>query len=365
MVLSSSKNVWICMTVVFALLVGLTAFSLIFLEKVLAVAVICMIILSVVSGLWDLFRKAAAGLSSGSQLIIFIILICAAVLFVILSLHREILVLLAVSHNIESIRQMIQDLISSETLRINSATVTYFSSRVSEEVDNLFASLAGMVFRLFSKSAVLLGGIFIICPGVFFLWFGNRDRLESAIASVLPDDYEEESLRTLSDIVTEIRRYINVRVVELCFTTCFFCLGLKMLGLPQWLFIGVLCGICMMVPYIGPVIAVTFAVIIGLTHGTSIAAGILVLYSVVILLDYVYFLRVADKNTIHPLIVIPLALVFYELFNVFGMILCVPIFIIFRVILKEIYEQAVATFPEPGSVSGNDDTETLPEKADP
>lgn len=353
------------MTAVFALLVGLTAFFLIFLENVLVVAVICMIILSVVSGLWDLFRRAAAGLSAGSQLIIFIILICAAVLFAVLSLHREIFVLLAVSNNIESIRHVIQDLISSETLRIDSVTVTYFSNRVSGEVDDFFASLAGTVFRLFSKSAVLLGGISIICPGVFFLWFRNRDRLESAIASVLPDGYEEESLRTLSDIITEIRRYINVRVAEFCFTTFFFCLGLKMIGLPQWLFVGILCGICMMIPYIGPVIATAFSVIIGLTHGTDIAAGILVLYSVVVLLDYIYFLRVADKNTIHPLIVIPLALVFYELFNVFGMILCVPVFIIFRVILKEIYEQAVATFPEPGSVSGNDDTETLPENADP
>jgi predicted PurR-regulated permease PerM len=102
------------------------------------------------------------------------------------------------------------------------------------------------------------------------------------------------------------------------------------------------------VPYIGPILAAIPPAIIGLAIGWKVALLSFLVYIIVQVIDNVYFIpfMISGKVSINPLLTVLLVLVFAELFGPLGMILSIPIYIIFRIILKESYHLLTHIFPE-------------------
>ncbi len=137
-------------------------------------------------------------------------------------------------------------------------------------------------------------------------------------------------------------KYIKGQFLEGMCVGVLSCIALYIVGIDYAFVIGIISGICNMIPYVGPLIGVVLAVIMALLEGSVIK----VVYAIIAML----IVQQIDNNLLAPKIVgesVGLHAVFTmmailiggSLGGLFGMLLAVPIAASFRVLFNNWYEK--------------------------
>lgn len=136
-------------------------------------------------------------------------------------------------------------------------------------------------------------------------------------------------------------KYLRGQLLEAFFVGVLSAIALSIVGIDYAFVIGIIAGICNMIPYVGPVVGTVLAAIIGLLSGRPIK----VLYAIIAML----VVQQVDNNLLAPKIVgnsVGLHAVFTMLAiliggnigGLLGMLLAVPIAASFRVLFNNWYE---------------------------
>lgn len=334
------------MSVIFGLLAASFIVLLIYLKTVFSILIICTVFLAVFTGLWDVWRFLTASLPPYIQKLLFAVIFVSSFAFLFFFVWREITVIIGFLSDVTVLKNTVVRLIEEASGNTDSITMAYFMGQVNDKISALFNAGTLYLFSGVSRFVILAGGIVLVCPSLFIIYFRGREKLRGDLVSLIPDRYAAETVRTFSDIVERFRNYLYVRIAECLLTAVVFCIGFYLIGIPQWLLLGLIGGLFMIVPYVGPLIGAFLAMAVGLSGGAGTAVSVLILYVVVVLIDYLYLVRSLDRNIVHPLVVIPMVFIFAHLFGLFGMILCVPVYILCKIILTESHEQLAIVFPE-------------------
>lgn len=112
--------------------------------------------------------------------------------------------------------------------------------------------------------------------------------------------------------------------------------ALLIVGIDFALTLAIITGILEFVPYLGPVIAVVPAVVVGLSYSSTTAITVLVVYGMIQLLENNLIVPGVMKYSVKlsPLVVILLILVGGELFGVMGAILAVPLGTVAKIVIN-------------------------------
>ena len=144
----------------------------------------------------------------------------------------------------------------------------------------------------------------------------------------------ETILSILYQIDAIFGRYIRGQIIEAFFVGSMSALSLGLLGVNFALLIGIIAGIANLIPYLGPIVGLTLAVVLGAVQYQTFA----IVIKIVIVYAIIKFL---DDNFIQPLIVWhnvnlgPVSMVFAMLagghvFGFFGIVFAVPVAAIFK-----------------------------------
>ena len=167
-----------------------------------------------------------------------------------------------------------------------------------------------------------------------------------ALLLMTPSEYESEMLdiyrtsrKMLSKYFTGL--FIDMVLVSFIVTTLMWLFGIK-----NALVIGCLAGVMNVIPYIGPIITLFFAVFLGISGCiefnqyeliTSTITKILVILIGTNLLDAIFIQPFIFSNTVkaHPLEIFLVILMAGALGGVLGMVVAIPCYTLLRVIAKE------------------------------
>lgn len=185
--------------------------------------------------------------------------------------------------------------------------------------------------------------VVVIC---FYLLL-DYGRFEHIARVLLPEDKESRVFNIWSKIDHALGGYLRGQLIVATTIGILYTIGLMLMGMQEYaILIGFLAGFGNMIPYLGPVIGGVPAgmwVLFGSTYDTSeeklIGIGIIVLFSIAVqTLDGLFLQpRVVGKSAeLHPLLVL-LALIIGAQFGLGGMIIAVPVAIMVRVVLKELW----------------------------
>ena len=206
---------------------------------------------------------------------------------------------------------------------INTFTIK-FSTSVPKHILNF-------MLTFFSGLGIILMGLVV---GIYMLI--DFDHITDHFIKLIPVKYQKEINELIVKIGCEVRKTVNgtllvALMVLVCDTVAFSIIGLE----SPFLF-GVLCGLTDLIPYIGPYIGGSAAVIVGFTQGTGIGFGILIACIIVQLVENYLLQPIVMSKAIdlHPVTIIVGLLLFGHFFGIFGMILATPIL----ALLKVIYE---------------------------
>ena len=175
----------------------------------------------------------------------------------------------------------------------------------------------------------------VIVPFVtYFLLADGRQAFTTVIEHV-PNRYFEMTLNVVQKIRRQLKGYLKGWLLDSLIIGLLSIIGLSILGVQYGIIIGVLAGIANLVPYLGPIVGASLAILVSLTQvGNFSMVGPIIIMTLLIRMadDFVVQpLCFAKSVDMHPLTVILLLLIGHEMMGVGGMLLAIPLATIIKV----------------------------------
>lgn len=232
---------------------------------------------------------------------------------------------------------------SSSTLHANPQIGSFLDS-ISGQV---FGSLQGMAPSLISVPLTLVSGVFgalisiVVTLTMTIFWLSSSARLKVFLLGLFPSELQPTVDSIFADMGRSLGGYVRGVLIAMLLIGVFTGLGLGVLSVPYALLLGVLAGLTECIPYVGPWISGSVAVIVALVTVDPIKAlEVVILFLLVQQLEGNLVQPLVMSRSVHldPMLVLIAILVGSELLGLFGAVLAVP----FVALLQSLVTHALA-----------------------
>ncbi|MEY9973643.1 putative PurR-regulated permease PerM [Lysinibacillus sp. RC46] len=223
------------------------------------------------------------------------------------------------------------------------AMVKNFTTDMVETVKDTAANLAQGVASGITGFVSALTGIvlsLVTVPFILFYLLKDGEKLPSFILKMCPPRMRKEVHEIFHDMDKQISSYIQGQIlVSMCIGSM-VTIGFLIIGMKYALLLGFLAMITSVVPYLGPVIAITPAVIIALVTSPFMLIKLAIVWTVVQLIEGKFISpQIMGKSlSIHPITIIFVLLTAGSLFGVPGVILGIPGYAIIKVLVTHLFK---------------------------
>lgn len=231
------------------------------------------------------------------------------------------------------------DKLSSPNFDITSTKLDFYKqieTLVTDFTAKLPATLVNTIKTFFSTLWSFVIGMII---GLYLLF--DFDNSIKKIISFIPKKYQ----RTIDDICsrmdTTLKNFVQGTIIDasIIFFSC--AIGFWFAGLKAPLLFALFCAVTNIIPYIGPYIGATPAVLVGYAQGPLVGTVVLIVNIVIqgIEGNFIQPLVMSKTMKLHPVTIIVGLLVFGYFFGILGMIISTPIISLVKVLFVFINEK--------------------------
>jgi predicted PurR-regulated permease PerM len=179
----------------------------------------------------------------------------------------------------------------------------------------------------------------LMVPVLSFYFLRDRKYFKKIISGIIPLKYRKSTLRTFSEIHYILNRFIRSQLITSLIIGIFTTIGFLVIRLPYALVLGIISGVFEIIPYFGPWLGAIPAVIITILYAPTKIIWTILVVIVVQQLEGSFITPkiMGDHVGLHPVYIILSLLIGGMFFGVIGMLFAVPVVLIIRVILKNLY----------------------------
>ena len=209
---------------------------------------------------------------------------------------------------------------------------------------------------VFSSATSFLVNMFISIFTIIFVTFfflKDNSTFTNMILVFVPDKYEENTRRAISDINSLLIRYFTGISVEALFITTLNTLGLHFIcgvSFQMSVVLAFMSGVLNVIPYIGPLTAGAFGTLMGLIsfysagadpHFATLVTKLIAVFTFTHLIDVFIFQPYIYSNSVkaHPLEIFLVILIAGNVGGIIGMLIAIPAYTVLRVIAKEFFSK--------------------------
>ena len=208
------------------------------------------------------------------------------------------------------------------------------ASKISERLITIATSVAqGIVSSISSTASVL-----VTMPFVLFFLLKDASKFNKFVISLLPKKLEKPVSETIDEIDDKVGSYIQGQMlVSLCIGVMLF-IGYNVIGLHYGFSLATIAAFLSIVPYLGPVIAITPAMLVAASTSWIMVVKMLVVWGVVQFLEgNIISPNIMGRSmNMHPLTVIFVILIGVNISGVVGAILGIPVYSILKVLISKL-----------------------------
>ncbi|MBC1375072.1 AI-2E family transporter [Listeria sp. FSL L7-0091] len=179
----------------------------------------------------------------------------------------------------------------------------------------------------------------VTTPLVLFYLLKDGKKLPDFLLKMLPVNGRAHTRQVLGEANHQISSYIRGQIiVSLCIGILLF-IGYLIIGLPYALTLAIIAACTSIVPYLGPAIAITPAIIIAIVTSPWLLIKLIIVWCVVQLLEGKFISpQVMGKTLkVHPITILFVILVAGNLFGVLGVIFAVPGYAVLKVVVTHVF----------------------------
>ena len=207
-------------------------------------------------------------------------------------------------------------------------------SKISQRLISIATSIAqGVVSSISSTASVL-----ITMPFVLFFLLKDASQFNKFVISLLPKKFEKSVAETIDEIDDKVGSYIQGQMlVSLCIGVMLF-IGYNVIGLHYAFSLATIAAFLSIVPYLGPAIAITPAMLVAASTSWVMVVKMLVVWGIVQFLEgNIISPNIMGRSmNMHPLTVIFVILIGVNISGVVGAILGIPVYSILKVLISKL-----------------------------
>jgi len=240
--------------------------------------------------------------------------------------------------NIGGIINSIQKTISKSSI----IAKAFEDKDLSEILAEKIRSSAG---TLLPKVGSLIGPLiiyFVVIPFATFFFLRDGKKMRKNLIELIPNRYFETTLDLMYKLNRQLKNYLIGITISASIVGLLAIIGLRIIGLKYFVFIGIFTGITNTIPYLGPIIGAILASIIAIiTVEEGLGMMILMILLVFIVVNlienaFISPIVVARACKLHPLLVIISIIIGGKIAGLIGMFLGVPVASMIQVIIQTI-----------------------------
>lgn len=336
--------IWVCTKIQFIFQPFLTFISVVFVPLILSgflyymLNPILKLLLKVRLGRFRLNR----GVASLLLVLMLILIICGGLAMLIPPVVKEITSLVThLPQTASGLQRLLNDTIQHSPLKNIDLTAYY------RQFDHQLANYAQVVLKgLSSRIGDVINAVTnitvvtITVPVMLFYMLKDGSKLGPSIQKWLSPHHAKEVDQLLGKMNDTLSSYIAGQVIECLFVAVFTSLGYLLIHQPLALVLGIIAGLCNIIPYIGPYIGIAPALFVSLTMAPQKLILVIIVVIVVQQIDgnVIYPNIIGKTLQIHPLTIILLLLAAGHIAGIAGMILCIPFYAVLKTIAEYFFD---------------------------
>ncbi|WP_145353495.1 AI-2E family transporter [Staphylococcus cohnii] len=227
--------------------------------------------------------------------------------------------------------------------------ISNFYGQIQDQLDSLAKKLPSMVsdyfngfgskVKNFAEALVNVGVVIATTPFVLFFMLKDGHRFKEFSTNLMPPKFRKDFHDLLDKMSLQVGSYIQGQIiVSFCIGILLF-IGYSIIGLDYSLILASIAAVTSVVPYIGPTIAISPAIIIALITSPIMLVKLVVVWTAVQFIEGHFISpNIMGKTLkIHPLTIIFILLSAGNLLGVVGVILGIPAYAILKVLVSHLF----------------------------
>lgn len=237
---------------------------------------------------------------------------------------------------------------------INSVTANSIIDQIQQSINvemtsilnSVSNSLAAVLNNAVSSIGVIVGAVtevviaIVTLPFILFYLLKDGRKLPTYIVGFLPTNLRSHTLEVMGEMNRQISSYIRGQIIVSCCIGLLLYIGYNIIGLDYSLTLATIAALTSVVPYLGPTIAITPALIIALVTSPFMLFKMIAVWTIVQLVEGKFISpQVLGGNLhVHPITIIFVILTAGKLFGVIGVLLAVPGYAVLKVICTHLFD---------------------------
>ncbi|MCP1144692.1 AI-2E family transporter [Lysinibacillus endophyticus] len=222
------------------------------------------------------------------------------------------------------------------------AVLTDITTDLVSTVKDTFSNIATTVASGITGFVSTLTGILlslVTVPFILFYLLYEGEKMPKFILRIFPPRMRNEVGQVMKEMDKQVSSYIQGQILVSICIGAMMTIGFLIIGLDYALLLGFLAMITSVVPYLGPAIAITPAVVIAIVNSPFMLIKLIIVWTIVQLVEGKFITpNIMGKSlSIHPITIIFVLLTAGSLFGVAGVILGIPGYALLKVIVSHLY----------------------------
>lgn len=217
-------------------------------------------------------------------------------------------------------------------------------------IGQAFAGLNGRVAEWLGGATIAAAqscsagvGWAILFPFFTFYFLKDHEYFIEQLAYLLPVRWRADAQALYASIDKAILQFLRGQLLVSVTVAVLVTVGLLVVGVPNALLLGLICGLCNMIPYIGPFIGIVPVALVSAVLGwKTLLLALAVVFAVQQLDNMVISPKIiGDSIRIHPAYIIVAIIAGSGFFGVMGLVFALPALIVFKEVATFIFRKSL------------------------
>lgn len=225
----------------------------------------------------------------------------------------------------------IQENVGTDFSDMTSKVTTWGTSFLNNAVDgvgNFVGALTEMILAL------------VTTPFILFYLLRDGKKLPDYMMRFIPTSLQPQTRVVMSEMNSQVASYIRGQIIVSCCIGALLYIGYLIIGLEYSLVLAIVAACTAVVPYLGPAIAITPALIVALVTSPFMLLKMIFVWTAVQLIEGKFISpQIMGKSLkIHPITIIFVIIFAGKMFGVLGIILAVPGYAVLKVVVTHVFQ---------------------------
>lgn len=240
-----------------------------------------------------------------------------------------------ISEQVENFMQTgLFEMIQEQFNKINTDFIQSITERLNGILNFTFSGIGSVVG--------IIGDIVITVmtmPVILYYLLKDGNKVIPFVTRMFPTRSQHKISVMLNEMNQQVSSYIRGQITVAICVGFTYIIGYTLIGLPYGVTIGMIAGLLTIIPYIGSIIGLTPALIIGFVTNPTLALHVLLVFVIEQLIEsrVLQPLILGSSLKMHPVTILIILLAAGKMFGLVGLLIAVPVYAVVKVFITHFF----------------------------